>query len=221
MVGHLPPGTKGFDANVPITAEAARAFYARGYRFAVRYVPRVKRRPNDLSRVELATLLRAGLALSVVQHVPLPGWYPDAPLGEMYGQVAALEADDAGYSVGATLWCDLEEVAKAATRRQIIEYGNAWYDAVQDAGYQPGLYVGYGAGLTAQDLFHTLKFRTYWSAYNLDADRYPAVRGVCMRQHAAGASDRVPGVSFEFDVNLAGKDALGDSPKFMLAPGDR
>lgn len=221
MVGKLPPGTKGFDANVVITSEVARAFYSRGYRFAIRYVPRVKRRPNDLSRAELAVLMRAGLAVNVVQHVALPGWYPDGPLGTMYGQVAALEADDAGYTVGATLWCDLEEVAAAATRQQVIAYVNAWTAAVSDAGYQPGLYVGYRCGLSAQDLFHALNVRAYWAAYNLDADKYPAVRGVCMRQHATGNSDRVPGVSFEFDVNLAGKDAMGDSPTFMLAPGDR
>lgn len=221
MVGKLPPGTKGFDANVPITLDVARAFYAKGYRFAVRYVPRVKRKPHDLSVAEVAVLMRAGIAVNVVQHVALPGWYPTASLGAQYGQVAALEADDAGYSVGATLWCDLEEVAREATRRQVIDYCNAWYTAVADAGYQPGLYVGYGCGLNAQDLFHALKFRAYWSAYNANADQLPAVRGVCMRQHAAGSADRVPGVSFEFDVNLAGKDAMGDSPSFMLAPGDR
>jgi hypothetical protein len=221
MIGHLPSGTKGFDANVVLTTSTARAFYAAGYRFAVRYVPRVKRHVNDLTRVELATILRAGLSAMIAQHVALPGWHPDEALGRAYGQVAALEADSCGYSFGATLWCDLEEVAKETTRQQGIDYANAWFEAVQDAGYQPGLYVGYGAGLGAQDLFHALKFERYWAALNLDRDKYPAVRGACMRQHGATSADRVPGVTFEFDVNLIGKDARGGAPRLMLAPGDR
>lgn len=221
MVGQLPTGTKGFDCNVVLTAATARAFAVRGYRFAVRYVPRVKRHAYDLTRSEVSAIMRAGLSLMVVQHVALPGWKPDGPLGRRYGETAALEADDVGYTVGATLWCDLEEVSREATRREVIEYGNAWYDAVHDAGYEPGLYVGYGAGLGSQDLFHALKFRRYWAAYNLNRDRYPAVRGVQMRQFAATSADRVPGVSFEFDVNLIGKDAMNSSPKLMLAPGDR
>lgn len=221
MVGVLPAGTRGFDCNVVLSTATARAFRARGYKFAVRYVPRVKRHVYDLTKGEVSAILRAGLSLMVVQHVALPGWQPDGTLGERYGQTAALEADDIGYSLGATLWCDLEEVAKSATRREVIEYCNCWFDEVENAGYLPGLYVGYGAGLGAQDLYHALKFTRYWSAYNLNADQYPAVRGVCMRQHAAGASDRVPGVGFEIDVNLIGKDRLGGMPKVMLAPGDR
>lgn len=219
--GRLPTGTKGFDANVSIGAQSAERFYNAGYRFVVRYVPRVRPQPHDLSVGELAALLRAGLAVMVVQHVALPGWHPTADLGDMYGAYAAEAAEEAGYAMGAVLWCDLEEVAAGTPREETIAYCNAWYEAVRAVGYRPGLYVGYGCGLNAHDLYYRLKFSRYWSAYNLNKDQYPAVRGVQLRQFVAKAADRVPGVEFQFDVNLIGKDSKGSTPLLMLAPGDR
>lgn len=220
-LGHLPTGTKGFDANVTITASDAAKFYAAGYRFAVRYVRRSQRHAYDLTSWELATLLRHGLAVMLVQHVAPPGWHPTELLGRVYGETAAEEAGTAGASPGVTLWCDLEEVSDDSSPDDVIRYCNAWYDAVRQAGYEPGLYVGYGAGLTAEQLYWKLRFARFWSAYNLDTDRYPAVRGVCLRQHAKKLADHVPGITFEFDVNLIGKDALGGMPTLILAPGDR
>jgi hypothetical protein len=39
-----------------------------------------------------------------------------------------------------------------------------------------------------------------------------------MRQYAATSADHVPGVSFEFDVNIIGRDAMGGTPALMLPP---
>jgi hypothetical protein len=221
MIGTLPTGTRGFDCNVVVSGHEARAFASAGYRYAIRYVPRVKRRAYDLSARELDTLLWAGLAVMVVQHVALPGWVPDGPLGTQYGLRAAEEAQAIGYEPGAVLWCDLEEVKWGTPAADVIEYCNRWFDAVKAGGYQPGLYVGYGAVLDAKALYYRLKFARYWSAYNLNRDQYPAVRGVQLRQFAKTAADRVPGIRWEYDVNLIGVDAKGDSPVLMLASGDR
>lgn len=218
MLGVLPTGSKGFDANVAISPATAMRFVSAGYRFAVRYVRRSTYHEFDLTAGELAGLLRAGLAVMAVQHVAPPGWRPTTKLGRQYGETAADEAGYAGVAQGCTLWCDLEEVAHGTPAADVIGYGNAWYDAVKASGFDPGLYVGYGCGLSARDLYYRLKFRRYWAAYNLDRDRYPAVRGVQLRQFAATSADRVPGVSFEFDVNLSGKDAFGDAPLMMLPP---
>lgn len=218
MLGSLPPGAKGFDANATVTPGAAQKFVAAGYRFAVRYVRRTAFHDFDLTSNELAGLLRAGLAVMAVQHVAPPGWSPSGGMGRVYGETAAEEAGGAGVSLGSTLWCDLEEVNKGSTPADVVAYCNAWYDAVRRAGYDPGLYVGYGCGLSADDLYRRLRFTRYWSAYNLDGPDYPAVRGVQMRQHAATLADRVAGVPFEFDVNTIAPDAMGDSPVLMLPP---
>jgi hypothetical protein len=224
-IGVMPAGTKGWDCNFPVDAGLARSFYAKGYRFAVRYVGRVQRKSHDASSLELARLRRAGIAVMLVQHVKsAESWDPEgAALGRLYGQNAASFAEDCGYQYGATLWCDLEGVALGTPPSTVIAYCNAWYDAAYNLGYEPGLYVGWRAGLNAHDLYYRLRFKRYWSAFNLNRDQYPAVRGVQMRQFAASSADHVPGLSSlsAIDVNIAGKDALGSSPMMMLATGDR
>jgi hypothetical protein len=99
----------------------------------------------------------------------------------------------------------------------VIEFANNWHAAVASAGYKPGLYVGYGCRLTAQQLYANLRFDCYWSAYNLDAENYPAVRGVCMRQSVAKLADLVlPFTTQTMDVDTITADAKGGSPTLVL-----
>jgi hypothetical protein len=143
-------------------------------------------------------------------------------LGRLYGENAARFADLAGYSKGATLWCDLEGVAVGTPAETIIGYCNAWHNAVRDAGYEPGVYVGWHAGLSGRDLYYRLRFARFWMAYNAEPRPVPGRPWACMRQFAATAKDRVPGIQLNaIDVNLIGADMFGDSPVLMLAPGDR
>lgn len=225
MIGRLPSGTKGFDCNFPVDGGLAHNFYDAGYRFAVRYVGRVQRKPHDVSSLEIGRLLHAGVAVMLVQHVKSAiAWDPEGhSLGTLYGKNAAMFAEDAGYATGAVVWCDLEGVRPGTPRQTAIDYCNAWYDAVRGAGYDPGLYVGWRAGLSGHDLYYRLRFKRYWAAYNLNRDQYPVVRGVQLRQYAAGPGDRVVGLHSlsAIDVNLIGVDAKGSSPIVMLAPGDR
>jgi hypothetical protein len=218
MIGALPTGSKGFDCNTTVSSYTALKFAAAGYRFAVRYVRRVDYHEFDITPKELVDLFKAGLAVMLVQHVAPPGWHPTGGLGRIYGDTAAEEAGRAGASLGCTLWCDLEEVGHGVDPRDVVAFCNNWSDAVRRAGFDPGLYVGYRCGLSADDLYRQLKFQRYWSAYNLDADSYPAKRGVQMRQYAAKSADHVPGVAFEFDVNIIGRDAMGGTPALMLPP---
>ena len=224
-IGHLPTGTKGFDCNFAVDNKLARAFYAAGYRFAVRYVGRVEQKPHDASSREVTRLLIAGLSVMLVQHVrSAESWNPEgAELGALYGRNAALFAEACGYARGAVLWCDLEGVAADTPKSSVIAYCNAWHDAVTAAGYDPGVYVGWHAALSGHELYYRLRFRRYWAAFNLNSDQYPAVRGIQMRQHPATEADRVPGIEplNAIDVNLIGQDSLGGSPVLMLARGDR
>jgi hypothetical protein len=238
-VGTLPSGSRGFDANTRVSAASARAFWDAGYRFAVRYVRRSAPHAYDLSVAELVDLLKSGLGVMVVQHVAAEGWHPDQQLGESYGAVAAEEARAVGIPRGVMIWCDLEGVSRQSTPASVIQFCNAWYDAVRLAGFDAGLYVGYGCRLTAQQLYWKLKFRRFWSAYNLDADQVPAVRGVCMvqgayppvltdeeyqeklrRAHGLPASQqphrRVPGVTFEYDTDVIEADHFNNLPTLLL-----
>ena len=216
-VGSLPDGTRGFDVNLRLGPANAAAFFAHGYRFVVRYVRRVVDSGHDLNAAELETILQARLALMVVQHVARPGWQPTGALGATYGATAAAEARQAGVPPDVQLWCDLEGVAASAAASDVIDFCNQWHDAVAHSGFRPGLYVGYAAGLTATELYEKLRFNSYWSGYNLNADEYPAVRGVQMRQFAASATDLVPGFAAgSFDVDVIHADALGGSPSLLL-----
>lgn len=206
-------GLMGFDADSPVAFDTARRFRNAGYSFALRYVARTPaQNPQDLTLGERSALHAAGLALMLVQHVALPGWIPTLALGTAYGEAAGQRSRALGVALGATLWCDLEGVKPGTAAADVIAYCNAWFDAVTALGFEPGLYVGDACGLSATQLYYHLKFARFWGAYNLNTDQRPAVRGVCLQQRAAKASDRPPGVSFNIDVDVVQADALGGLP---------
>jgi hypothetical protein len=154
----------------------------------------------------------------LVQYVESDSaWSPSAAKGTANGSVAATEATQLGIPSGVTIWCDLEGVAVGTPRQVVVDYCNCWYKAVNGAGYVPGLYVGYHAGLTATDLYKRLRFAHYWGAYNLNADQYPAVRGVQMKQSKHQPTDAVAGVQLDFQADRISADRLGGRPT-LLAP---
>ncbi|MES2179250.1 MAG: glycoside hydrolase domain-containing protein [Gemmatimonadota bacterium] len=219
LTGQLAAENRGFDCNQSLTADAAARFAAAGYRFVIRYVRRTTAHPFDISADELQTLHAAGLAVMLVQHVAAPGWEPTAALGSEYGATAAAEAAAAGYPEGASLWCDLEGVATNAPAEDVVAFCNAWYDATNQAGFRPGLYVGDCCGLTPSQLYEELQFSSFWSAYNLNLDNFPAVRGVQMRQSAYPPPERrVEGISFEYDEDVLELDSKGDMCTLALPP---
>lgn len=203
-----PAGVRGFDANTPISSQAAADFLSAGFRFCLRHVGRVQMASHDLSTDEAEGILAAGLALMPVQHVPNPGWAPTAALGAEYGQNAAAFSRQIGFPPGVNVWCDLESVASHTAAADVIAYCNAWYDAVAAAGYVPGLYVGYGPGLTGQQLYGKLKFQSYWAAYNVDGVSTPKPRGWQLVQSEGHGT--IAGVSTEaYDADTTQTDAMG------------
>lgn len=215
-IGSLPDGSRGFDANARIGPKAAAAFRAAGYLFAVRYVRRAAAHDYDLSAAEAGTIIGAGLGLMVVQHVAAPGWRASRDLGEKYGAIAAHETSLVGVPPMVHVWCDLEGVATDCPPDDVIAFCDAWYDAVDAAGFAPGLYVGDCCILSPDELYG-LKFSAYWSAYNLNRDALPAVRGVCLKQSVAHPADWVAGFDSQtMDVDTIHTDALGGSPTLWL-----
>jgi hypothetical protein len=221
--GHVytsPDGVRGFDADHTISPQAAAAFHAYGYRFCLRYVGRLKSNKKDLTRSEATGLLAAGLGLMPVQHVASEkAWTPTPDKGASYGAFAAAEVARIGIPPGVTVWCDLEGVAPGTDPADVIEYCNRWHAAVAGAGFVPGLYVGWQAGLDATQLYQDLRFTHYWGAYNLNADEAPAKRGVQMRQAERKKKDTVPGFNFLFQTDRVQGDALGGRPTLLARDG--
>ncbi|SRR5260370_558731 len=156
------PSLPGFDSDTIITAAAAQQFYAAGYKFCLRYLSLAGQElPQDLSPEEGSDILASGLALMPVQHVRRAGWLPSQNLGKHYGQDAGTNAQNVGFPAGANVWCDLEGVNSQAAQQDVIDYCEAWYAAVNAAGYIPGLYVGARALLNSQQL-SDLSFQHYW-----------------------------------------------------------
>ena len=166
LPGTIEPATPfvpGFDSDTPITASLAGQFYSSGYKFCFRYLSLGRESPRDLSAPEATSILNSGLALMPVQHVREPGWSPSANLGEADGENAASNAQEVGFPPGINVWCDVEGVISTATPQDVIDYCQAWYGAVYNAGYVPGLYVGSRAQLSGEQLYQ-LSFQHYWKS---------------------------------------------------------
>jgi hypothetical protein len=158
------PGLIGFDIDETVTTSMANQLRSQGYAFCCRYLSLGDgEESGDLSNSEALTILNAGLALVAVQHVPDSGWEPTAELGTTYGTNAASNALSIGLPEGINIWCDLEGVASGTSAANVTDYCQAWYAAVFEAGYIPGLYVGANAILTGVQL-NALSFQHYWKS---------------------------------------------------------
>ncbi len=155
------PSVLGFDTDTIVSAALALQFYALGYKFCVRYLSLREQSSQDLTNEEATNILNSGLALMAVQHVRNPGWSPSAIMGQQDGQNAASNAEQIGFPSGVNVWCDLEGVNKTAAPQDVADYCQSWYNAVNSAGYIPGLYVGYQAILNGEQLYG-LSFQHYW-----------------------------------------------------------
>ncbi|WP_080434476.1 DUF1906 domain-containing protein [Burkholderia ubonensis] len=198
-VQSAPTGSRGFDTDTSISSDTAQKFANQGYTFCIRYLSLgAGQAPGDLSITEANDILEAGLALMAVQHAERSGWGPSKEAGDANGGNAAENADAVGFPRGVIIWCDLEDVASKATAQDVIDYCTAWFVAVSQAGYVPGLYVGANAGLTGQQLYD-LPFEHYWQS----CSEVPAipVRGYQMVQ--TRVSEPVNGIGVDDDVTAA------------------
>jgi len=197
---------RGFDVDVPLTQADATAYRANGFDFCIRYVGRDAgdQGERELSGPEAQSIFAGGLALMVVQHPLDAGTPPTANLGTQYGQTGASYARDAGIPDRVNLWLDLEGLADNVSADAVVAYCNAWFAAVEKAGYTPGLYVGAGCGLDAHDLYYRLTTTHYWQSLSGSAPDV-AVRGYQLKQ--SSSPQILPDQPIDLDIAMA--DALG------------
>jgi hypothetical protein len=196
-------GLTGFDMNNQLSLVQAQAFKAAGYSFCLRYLSLNNQQgKTDLDHAEALDILNAGLALMAVQHVMESGWTPSARLGSTYGTNAVINAQSIGLPTGINLWCDLEGIAVGTSAQTVIDYCQAWYTAVNNAGYVPGLYVGYDSVLTGDQLYNNLSFQHYWKSGSL-------VPTVSVRGYQLIQSSNTQVLGTNIDTDTTQDDNLG------------
>jgi hypothetical protein len=214
MLSTAEDGTLGFDCNQVLTDEQIQLFVADKFKFVFRYVPRVVRGPLDLKTDEAQRILDGGLGLGIVQHVSAApagrdGWQAVGEKGHRYGEKAAIEARLIGCPSGMHVWLDLEGVETGSDPRDVAAYCIEWYKAVDGAGFNAGLYVGWQPGLTGEQLY-SLPFTAYWRAFNLNRDQYPMPRGFQIKQDKEKLAHGV-----RYDPDTVSADEMGDRCFFL------
>ncbi len=215
-VQKAPPGVLGVDTASRLSFDTAKTLRHLEYHFCARYLSlSTPQSSRDLSAQEAADILRAGLALIPVQHVLQAGWSPNGALGTAHGRAALQNARQLGIPAGVNVWCDLEGIKQGTSDQDIIDYCNAWYDAVRSggAGYEPGLYVGFDAFLDSTQLHEKLQFTHYWSAPNAT----PVARRGYQLIQLLPLDRKLDGVDVNVDVDVTQQDQQGDSV-LWLAP---
>lgn len=163
--------TMGFDTSIYVDQKYYDKLKSAGYGFVVRYLWRTKRvddKPNygwpvALSKQELSELLYAGFGVSIVQFSPDKGVIPTAVIGKSVGEAAASNAAGLGIPKGVTIWCDAEW-SNDPPAEDVIDYLNAWASPVVNAGYEAGLYLGGGTGMTGEQLYDLPEYNHYWKS---------------------------------------------------------
>jgi Domain of unknown function (DUF1906) len=198
----------GFDCDTALSADLARQFFTQGYKFCLRYLSKGQVSSQDLTLQEATGILSSGLALMPVQHAPKQGWFAYRAVGQQHGQEASANAKTIGFPDGVNLWCDLEGVNSSAQAQDVIDYCDAWYEAVSAAGYMPGLYVGANTLLNGGQLYD-LPFRHYWRSQS----QVPEIprRGYQLIQ--LGPSVQINGVWVDLDVAL--NDSQGGAAHWL------
>jgi hypothetical protein len=194
----------GIDTVLELDTAACRFLAMHGYNFVVRYL-------GGLTPAELAKIMCSGLAMMPVTRSHKPGWVPSAELGDADGVASLCHLNGLGLAgLPSTVWLDFEQCAGPASAA--IDWANAWSLRLTRAGYEAGLYVGSGAGLSSEQLWKLPHFTRYWRSCSIVPE--PANRGFCMFQLKPPNIQLAPGLIVDVDVIC--EDWRGGKPKWVV-----
>jgi hypothetical protein len=209
-VQSAPNKSLGFDADSVISLATAQQFASQGYKFCVRYLSLGEGEAyGDLTYQEAVNILQGGLALMPVQHVSAPGWFPTGQLGTTYGTNAANNAISVGFPPKVNVWLDLEGINSGVSAQEVTAYCTAWYNAVEAAGYLPGLYVGANCILNSQQLYD-LPFQHYWQSES----EVPTVATRSYQMVQSFVGEPVNGIGIDQDITYI--DDEGGVPQWLI-----
>jgi len=207
FVQAAPPGSRGVDSDAAITASTAASLAASGHAFCVRHVSPNEAAVAALTAAEAAGILGAGLGLMLTQRIGASALALSSSLGTEHGSAAAAGAVAIGFPMCVNLWLLLDGIPPSTDSADLVGYYNAWYAAVYQAGFLPGLRVGPSEVLDGQALGE-LAFCHYWQSsgvsvtpsprgYQLTDGGAATVAGVALRavtaQNDAGGGSQGPG----------------------------
>jgi hypothetical protein len=199
-------GSKGFDTIAHIDSVAAKRLRTAGMDYAVRYL-------GSLTSTELDGMLEAGLKVMPVTYGMKHGTQLSSELGRKFGNSTVNNAKAAGVPVNTTVWLDLEDCKGNA--QEVSDFVNQWAFVVKDAGFMPGLYVGFGAVLSSQELY-ALGVVRYWQSLSKETDARGLLAepncGWCMIQ-LYPPNQQCVGVQIDYDVIQA--DYKGRVPNWI------
>jgi hypothetical protein len=154
IVAPAPLFALGIDTIAVLDAVRCQGLKSAGMSYALRYL-------GSLTSAERDLILASGLWLSVVTYGRTDWTGLGTDLGETDGSSDVDHLTVAGIPMGATVWIDLEG-APVNEATAITAWLNARSAALKAAGFDVGLYVGAGAGLTAAQLYALPNVDRYW-----------------------------------------------------------
>lgn len=209
VVQPATPNSRGVDTVARITHGQAKALYAAGYRFAVRYLGHITpAEVIDITSAKMALLFVAGYSRR-------PGWVPSAEKGVLDGTLAIDHLGELN-GIGTSVYVDFEGPGEPLGIKQekvdCLLYGNAAAHAIQHGGSPAAVYVGWGLPFTPIELYWAFAFTGYWKSLSQVPD--VAIRGYQMVQHNP-ANQLVCGVTV--DINTIQADHKGNVPQWLIA----
>lgn len=202
----VPVGARILDCYQPLDLPSCLQASALGFTGAVRYI-------DNLTLREIEWITDHGrMGLMLVRTCRAGGWFPTSLAGIADGQSIASAASRFGLPKGISCWIDDEE--PGGTAADEIAYLNSAFREL--AGYcLPGIYVGAGTHLDADQLYRSLICTRYWHSGSQVPD--VATRGYCMHQTPPlnrvleGMPERL------FDVSVANGDSLNGRAVWAIA----
>lgn len=219
-VRNVPPALRGIDTDRRLNTADLLGLRALGFQFVLRYVPLTTPPPpaeKNITFAEGLDIINAGFGLMLLQTAPDPFFQsPNGPVADAINRsiAAVANAQIAGYkpgaSPGASLFLDVENVPAGTPANDVIAYCTTWAASVRNGGYAPGLYLGAGSQLNANQLA-ALPFEHFWkSGSNVPT---PTGRGFVLIQDFPFDVD-LPGVSVPVDTNTSQNDLQGRSARY-------
>ncbi len=155
IVKPAPFPALGVDCITVLDSTSASALKAAGMQFAIRYL-------GSVTLTELNSILGAGLLFMPVTFSRAPGWIPTAAMGQADGKLDVQQLKALGVPATCTVWIDLE--GATGSPATVAAWVNARASVVRLAGYDVGLYVGYGSVLDSTQLYALAQIDRYWKS---------------------------------------------------------
>ncbi|OXM87855.1 DUF1906 domain-containing protein [Paenibacillus rigui] len=199
---------KGFDCATPLTAAAAKAFYADGYEFVARYL--VPSGWKMLSKAEAELISKAGLQIVSVYETTADRALGGRAAGLSDGITAMQTARSIGQPEGSTIYFAVDFDATAAQMPAVIDYIRAASEITP--GYNTGVYGSYSVVEAVSQAGACSRF---WQTYAWSQGKQSSVMNIYQYQNDI----TVNGIGIDLNRSF-GNEGWWNTLEYMLSPED-